>query len=138
MRMRETILLVEDNTNDLELSLIALEQCKLPHEIVVVHDGEEALHYLTGEGKYADQKINSPSLILLDLKLPKIDGSEVLQKIRFTPSLAHIPVIILSSSSLEADIQKTNALGIGAYLVKPIEWKGFSDALCKVLSKHML
>jgi CheY-like chemotaxis protein len=136
--MRETILLVEDNTNDLELALIALEQCKLPHEIVVAHDGEDALHYLKGEGKHADRKVELPTLILLDLKLPKIDGREVLARIRATPSLNQIPVIILSSSSLETDMRYTKALGITDYLVKPIEWKGFSDALCKALSQHMI
>lgn len=132
-RMNETILLVEDNPHDLELTLIALDRCKLANRVVVARDGAEALDYLLAKGQYAGRPPGNPALILLDLKLPKIDGVEVLKTIRFTPFLVDVPVVILSASNLEADLNRTQSFGISSYLVKPMEWTNFSQVLCQSL-----
>jgi CheY-like chemotaxis protein len=132
--MQKTILLVEDNLHDLELTLIALERCNLPYAVEVARDGEEALHYLLRQGKYAHRGSGNPSLILLDLKMPKIDGVELLKFVRSTPSLVDIPVVILSAYNLEADLRRAQSLSIADYIVKPIQWQGFSGILCKTLS----
>lgn len=129
--MKPTILLVEDNPLDLELTAVALERCAIPHLLYVARDGEEALDFLLGEDRYS--RSVRPSVILLDLKLPKIDGIELLKRIRFTPSLSDLPVVVLSSSNEEADRQRTEALGAVHYLVKPMQWEGFSETLARVL-----
>lgn len=135
--MTPPILLVEDNPHDLELTLTALARCRLDYPVVTVRDGEEALHYLFLKEQFADRPIGNPAFILLDLKLPKIDGVEVLKTIRSTPSLVEIPVFILSASNLEADLNRTESLGISSYLVKPMEWRNFSQTLCQVLSLNL-
>lgn len=135
--MTQTILLVEDNPKDLEFTLVAIEKCDLPHTVVIARDGEEALDYLlsnSGTDSYAYQP---PALILLDIKLPKIDGIEVLKEIRFTPSLASIPVVILSSSALHTDLDRAWRFGISEYIVKPIDWTVFQTTMCKVLNKYI-
>lgn len=135
--MTESILLAEDNPHDLELTLIALERCGFAQRVVVARDGAEALDYLLSKGPHEGRSPGNPALILLDLKLPKIDGIEVLKTIRFTPFLVDIPVIVLSASSLDADLRRTQSLGIASYLVKPVEWQGFQETLCKVLSGEL-
>lgn len=135
--MNQTILLAEDNPHDLELTLIALERCEFAHQVIVARDGEEALDYLFSKGPHAGRASGNPALILLDLKLPKIDGIEVLKTIRFTPFLVDIPVVVLSASNLEADLRRTQSLGISSYLVKPLQWQGFKETLCKTLSGEL-
>ncbi|MFC7514351.1 response regulator [Herbaspirillum sp. GCM10030257] len=136
--MLPTILLVEDDPHDVELTTTALDQCGIPHRLECVRDGEDAFHYLLGLGQHAQRRPGNPALILLDLKLPKLDGIEVLKQVRwFNPGLAAIPVVVLSSSSEESDRYRARALGISEYIVKPMECRGFIDALCQVLSVYM-
>lgn len=135
--MTSSILLAEDNPHDLELTLIALERCKFAHQVIVARDGAEALDYLFSRGPHAQRAPGNPALMLLDLKLPKVSGIEVLKTIRFTPFLVHIPVIVLSASNLEADLRRTQSLGIASYLVKPVEWQGFAEILCKTVSREI-
>ena len=127
------ILLVEDNPLDQEFTLIALQKCKIFQKVIVVNDGEEALQYLNSEGKYAARQQENPSIVLLDLKLPKIDGVELLKKIRFTPEWSSIPVVVLSTSSLESDLHRTKVLGISEYVVKSMDLKAFTNSLCNVI-----
>ncbi len=127
------ILLVEDNPHDQEFTLTALQKCKIFQKVIVVNDGEEALQYLNSEGKYAARQQGNPSLVLLDLKLPKIDGVELLKKIRFTPEWSSIPVVVLSTSSLESDLHRTKVLGISEYVVKSIDMKAFTKSICNVI-----
>lgn len=129
--MKPLILLVEHHPLDLELTVIALEKSCCPHHLYVARDGEEALRFLL-EGQPSDHR--RPSLVLLDLQLPKINGIEVLKRIRSTPSLSNLPVIALSSTNEEADKNRVTALGITQYLVKPMEWHSFSDVLQSALS----
>lgn len=136
--MLPTILLVEDNPHDVELTTTALNQCGIPHRLECVRDGEDAFHYLLGLGQHAQRQPGDPALILLDLKLPKLDGIDVLKQVRwFNPSLAAIPVVVLSSSWEESDRNRARALGISEYIVKPMECRSLSDALCQVLSVYM-
>lgn len=135
--MTTPILLVEDDLHDAELTLTALERCQLDYPVITLRDGEEALHYLFRKEQFSDRPHGNPAFILLDLKLPKIDGVEVLKAIRSTPALVEIPVFILSASNMEADLNRTESLGISSYLVKPMEWRNFSRALCQVLSRNL-
>jgi CheY-like chemotaxis protein len=130
--MLKPILLVEDNTNDLELTLFALEKCKLSNEIVVVRDGEEAIHYLMSKGKFSDRPEGNPALVLLDLKLPKMDGIDVLKKIRETDALKNIPVAMFTSSREPQDLDKSYALGLNSYVVKPIDFNHFMNAVMEL------
>src|SRR5947209_6450658 len=118
--MLKPILLVEDSPNDLELTLIALERSQLANEVVVVRDGAEALDYLLCRGTYRDRPHGNPAVVLLDLKLPKVDGIEVLERIRTTPDLQRLPVVILTSSREEKDLVRSYNLGVNAYVVKPV------------------
>jgi CheY-like chemotaxis protein len=127
--MLKPILLVEDNPNDLELTLIALERSKLANDVVVARDGAEALDYLRGQGSYADRHAGNPTVVLLDLKLPKIDGLEVLKEIRATPGLKSIPVVMLTSSKEEQDLVRSYELGVNAYVVKPVDFGDFVRAI---------
>ncbi|HVL76355.1 MAG TPA: response regulator [Noviherbaspirillum sp.] len=127
--MLKPILLVEDNPNDLELTLIALEKSKLANDVVVVRDGAEALSYLNASGDYAHRPAGNPAVILLDLKLPKVDGLEVLRHIRETPPLKSIPVVMLTSSREEQDLLRSYELGVNAYVVKPVEFSEFVQAI---------
>ncbi|WP_296248393.1 response regulator [Pseudomonas sp. UBA4194] len=127
--MLKPILLVEDNPNDLELALIALERSQLANDVVVVRDGAEALDYLFRRKTYADRQDGNPAVLMLDLKLPKVDGLEVLDKIRNTEALRSIPVVMLTSSREEPDLDRAYQLGVNAYVVKPVQFKEFVSAI---------
>lgn len=129
MAKMATILLVEDDPRDVELTLTALEEGKLANEIVVAADGAEALDYLGRTGAYAGRAEGNPAVVLLDLKLPKVDGLEVLRQIRAEPSLAMVPVVILTSSAEERDIVRGYELGVNAYVVKPVDFEAFVRAV---------
>ena len=123
------VLLVEDNPKDLELTLAALERCQLANEIVVARDGEEALDFLYGRGPFDGRTDGDPTVVLLDLKLPKIDGLEVLQRVKNDPELRHIPVVMLTSSREEQDLVRSYELGVNAFVVKPVEFTEFFKAI---------
>lgn len=127
--MLKPILLVEDNPNDLELTLIALEKSQLANEVVVVRDGAEALDYLNQRGSFAKRPAGNPAVVLLDLKLPKVDGLEVLKEIRTSQVLKSIPVVMLTSSREEQDLLRSYELGVNAYVVKPVEFAEFVRAI---------
>lgn len=127
--MLKPILLVEDNPNDLELTLIALEKSHLANEVVVVRDGAEALEYLECRGAFIGRTPGNPAVILLDLKLPKVDGLEVLRHIRESEALRSTPVVMLTSSREEQDVVRSYALGVNAYVVKPVEFREFVRAI---------
>ena len=123
------ILLVEDNANDVELTLSALESINLANKVDVVDDGAEALDYLNYRGKFSDRQRCYPVVIILDLKLPKISGIEVLKGIRADQTLKHLPVVILTSSKEEKDLITGYELGVNAYVVKPFEYTAFIIAI---------
>jgi CheY-like chemotaxis protein len=127
--MLKPILLVEDNPHDLELTLIALSKSQLANEVVVVRDGAEALDYLNRRGEFAERPAGNPAVILLDLKLPKVDGLEVLKEIRNTDSLKSVPVVMLTSSKEEQDVVRSYAMGVNAYVVKPVDFAEFLKAI---------
>lgn len=127
--MLRPILLVEDNVNDIELTLIALEKTRLANPVVSIRDGAEALDYLRREGQYADRKDENPAVILLDKKLPKVDGHEVLRNVRGDDRLKRIPVVMLTSSREEKDLLRSYDLGVNAYVVKPVEFDDFMAAI---------
>ena len=123
------ILMVEDDPKDVELSLTALEEYNLANEVVVVRDGSEALDYLYRRGSFKTRPSGNPALLLLDLKLPKIDGLEVLQQIRGDDGLKLIPVVVLTSSREEKDMVTSYQLGVNAYVVKPVDFHQFVNAV---------
>ena len=123
------ILLVEDNPNDLELSLAALRKSQLANDIVVARDGAEALDYLLGRGDHEGRDGGGPAVVILDLKLPKVDGLEVLEAIKRTPSLCHTPVVMLTSSREERDLVRSYELGVNAFVVKPVGFREFFEAI---------
>lgn len=125
MSVTKRILFVEDNANDIELTLTALEEYGLANEVVVVNDGEEALEYLRSEGKFAGRPQGLPVVVMLDVKLPKVDGLQVLREMRADPELKIIPVVMLSSSREEKDLLTSYALGTSAYVVKPVDFLEF-------------
>ncbi|MBV7537114.1 response regulator [Duganella sp. sic0402] len=127
--MLKPILLVEDNPNDLELTLIALERSQLANEVIVVRDGAEALDYLHARGAYATRELGNPAVVLLDLKLPKVDGLEVLAEIRGSTTLKSMPVVMLTSSREEQDLVRSYELGVNAYVVKPVDFGEFVRAI---------
>jgi CheY-like chemotaxis protein len=127
--MLKPILLVEDDKRDLELTLVALERSQLANDVVIVRDGALALDYLLREGQHADRIEGNPAVILLDLKLPKVNGLEVLRVVRSTPALRSIPVVMLTSSQEESDVLKSYELGVNAYVVKPVDFKQFVAAI---------
>ena len=127
--MLKPILLVEDNPHDLELALVALERSQLANEVVVVRDGVEALDYLFCRGEYADREQGNPAVLLLDLKLPKVDGLEVLEAIKKNEALRSIPVVMLTTSREETDLHRAYQLGVNAYVVKPVVFKEFVGAI---------
>jgi two-component system, response regulator len=130
---KQIIMLVEDNPDDEELTLLALKESNILNEIVVTRDGVEALDYLFGTGKYAGHDAPLlPQLILLDLKLPKLGGLEVLERLRADPRTGLIPVVILTSSSEEEDVMASYRLGANSYVRKPIEFNHFADAVKQV------
>ena len=123
------ILLVEDNPNDVELTLKGLKEHNLANEVVVARDGVEALDYLYCRGQFADRSQGNPAVILLDLNLPRIDGLEVLKKIRSDDQLKLVPVVVLTSSREERDLMEAYKLGANAYVVKPVNFQEFMDAI---------
>jgi len=123
------ILLVEDDPKDVELTLTALEEYNLANEVVVTHDGEEALDYLYCRGKFKTRSNDNPAVLLLDLKLPKVAGLEVLQQIRSDDKLRMIPVVVLTSSREERDMVASYKLGVNAYVVKPVDFHEFVNAV---------
>lgn len=127
--MLKPILLVEDNPSDLELTLVALGRSQLANEVIVARDGQEAIDYLRCEGDWSERNPGNPAVILLDLKLPKIDGLEVLETIRSNAALKAIPVVMLTSSREEPDLVRSYALGANAYVVKPVEFNEFVQAI---------
>jgi len=124
-----TILLADDNAQDVELTVAALQKNRLANRIVVVRDGAEALDYLFRRRTFADRPVDHPGLILLDLKMPKVDGLEVLQSIKNDPALRMIPVVVLTSSREEQDLLRTYDLGANAYVVKPVSFQDFMAAV---------
>ena len=123
------ILLVDDSPRDTEMALNALQQYKLANEVVTLRDGEEALNYLYRRGAFADRPSANPAVILLDLKMPKVDGIEVLKQIKADPALQMIPVVVMTSSREEQDLVNSYKLGVNAYVVKPLQFHEFADAI---------
>ena len=124
------ILLVEDNPNDVELTLHAFKKHNFANHIEVVRDGAEALEFIFCTGAYAQRRIeNGPKVILLDLKLPKVDGREVLRQIKSDPRTRAIPVVVLTSSREEPDIVESYQLGVNSYIVKPVDFEQFTEAV---------
>jgi CheY-like chemotaxis protein len=123
------ILLVEDNPKDLELTLVALEKTQLANEVVVVRDGAEALDYMFRRGAYESRSQGNPAVILLDLKLPKVDGLQVLEQIKADAAMSSVPVVMLTSSREEQDLVRSYKLGVNAYVVKPVGFREFIEAI---------
>jgi two-component system response regulator len=127
---RAEILLVEDNPNDVKLTLHAFKTANLANPIHIARDGVEALEFLFCTGEHVDRKITDvPKLVLLDLKLPRIDGHEVLNRIKSDKRTAGIPVVVLTSSSEERDVMKTYGMGANSYIVKPVDFEQFTEAV---------
>ena len=127
------ILIVEDTPQDLDLALRALRKANLTNRVHVARDGEEALQFIFCEGPYAGRKMeNGPRVILLDLKLPKVDGLQVLQRIKSDPRTKFIPVVVLTSSKEQNDVVESYNLGVNSYIVKPVNFEQFSEAVQKL------
>lgn len=123
------ILIVEDDPKDVELTMSALEEYNLANEVVITRDGQEALDYLYCRGKYDERPNDNPAVILLDLKLPRVDGLEVLQQIKSDERMRMIPVVVLTSSHEEKDMMRSYKLGVNAYVVKPVDFHEFINAV---------
>jgi CheY-like chemotaxis protein len=123
------ILIVEDDPNDVELTLMALTDYNLANEVVVARDGEEALDYLYCRGSFSGRSNGNPAVMLLDLKLPKIGGLEILRQIKSDERLKSIPVVVLTSSHEEKDVMRSYSLGVNAYVVKPVDFHEFVNAV---------
>jgi CheY-like chemotaxis protein len=123
------ILMVEDDAKDVELTLTALEEYNLANEVIVTRDGEQALDYLYCRGEYKARSNGNPAVMLLDLKLPKVDGLEVLKQIKSDGELRMIPVVVLTSSKEEKDMVASYKLGVNAYVVKPVDFHEFVNAI---------
>jgi CheY-like chemotaxis protein len=126
------ILVVEDNPKDLELTLAALSKCQLANDIHVARDGAEALDYLFRRGSFAERAPGDPAVVLLDLKLPKLDGLEVLERIKTQAETQRIPVVMLTSSREERDLIKSYSLGVNSFVVKPVDFTAFFEAIQEV------
>jgi CheY-like chemotaxis protein len=125
----KSILLVEDQELDVELTLEAFKENRLANEVQVLRDGEEALDYLFLQGRFADREPGLPILILLDIKMPKVDGLEVLRRIKGDPVLKLIPVVMLTTSKEEQDLMESYQLGVNAYVIKPVHFPDFVAAI---------
>lgn len=125
----KTILLAEDNPRDVELTIEALRENNLANIVVPVKDGVEAMEYLNYEGKFANRLKGNPAVILLDIKMPRMDGLEVLEAIRANKKLSTLPVVMLTSSREEPDLQRCYSLGVNAYVVKPVDFRDFIKAV---------
>lgn len=123
------ILLAEDSDRDVELTLDALGECNLANEVVVVNDGAEALDYLYRRGKFESHVNGLPVVVILDLKMPKVDGLEVLRQMKTDPTLKHVPVVMLTSSREEQDLVRSYQLGVNAYVVKPVDFQKFVQSI---------
>ena len=123
------ILIAEDNPNDVELTIEALDRHNLANRVVVTHDGVEAMEYLRREGAFSERQPGDPAVLLLDIKMPRMDGLEALREIRGDPALKRLPVVILTSSREEQDLITSYDLGVNAYVVKPVEFAGFIEAV---------
>jgi CheY-like chemotaxis protein len=123
------ILIVEDDPNDVELTLTALTDYNLANEVVITRDGQQALDYLYCRGEFSRRSTGNPAVMLLDLKLPKIGGLEVLQQIKSDEHLKMIPVVVLTSSNEEKDMMRSYSLGVNAYVVKPVDFHEFVNAV---------
>jgi len=132
MNTLRPILIVEDNPLDLKLTLFALEKCRLSNEVIAVRDGHEAIEFLERKGKYAEREAVDPVVVLLDLKLPKLTGHDVLDLLRGSENLCNIPVVILSSSKEHRDVLRSYDKGANAYVVKPIDLKEFTTAIAEL------
>ncbi len=126
------ILYAEDNENDIELTLSAFKQCKLGNRIDVVTDGVQVLDYLRYNGKYLNREKEKPVLILLDIKMPKLDGIQALRVIKSDEELKTIPTVMLTSSAMETDLVESYNLGVNAYVVKPVDYSDFIEAVKKI------
>jgi len=122
-------LIVEDDPNDLELTLTALADYNLANEVVVARDGQQALDYLYCRAEFSERPPGNPAVMLLDLKLPKVGGLEVLQKVKSEERLKLIPVVVLTSSHEEKDMMRSYSLGVNAYVVKPVDFHQFVNAV---------
>ena len=123
------ILLAEDNPNDVELTIEALDRHHLANRVTVAHDGVEAMEYLRREGAFSEREPGNPAVLLLDIKMPRMDGLEVLREIRGDSALRRLPVVILTSSRQEQDLITSYDLGVNAYVVKPVDFGSFIDAV---------
>lgn len=123
------ILLVEDNPRDLELTLTALAKCHLANDVIVARDGEEALRLLTRRDEATGKPSGLPAVVLLDLKLPKIDGLEVLERVKGDPETRQVPIVMLTASREESDLVRSYKLGVNAFVVKPVDFKAFFEAI---------
>jgi DNA-binding response OmpR family regulator len=123
------ILMVEDDNNDVDMTMTALDEYNLANEVVVARDGAEALDYLFCRGKYETRSSENPAVLLLDLKLPKVDGLEVLRQVKSDNKLKMIPVVVLTSSHEEKDMVASYELGVNAYVVKPVDFHEFVNAI---------
>lgn len=130
--MLKPILLVEDNANDLEFTLLALERANLSNEVVIVRDGDEALDYLFRRNAFSDRAVGNPALILLDLKLHKVSGLEVLKTLRADQRLRTIPVVMLTGSKEPSDLAEAYAHGVNSYVIKPVAFKDFVAAVIDI------
>lgn len=129
---KSDIVLVEDNPEDAEITIRSLKKHHLVNQLIWLKDGAEALDYLMARGKYEDRAIEDlPKVIFLDLKLPKISGTEVLEEIRNHPILRKLPVVVLTSSKEEQDVIKSYHLGVNSYIVKPVEFENFAKAIAE-------
>ncbi len=129
MNELKTILLAEDNPQDVELTLEALKEHKLANQVVVANDGVEVMEYLNYEGRFKTRKKGNPVVLLLDIKMPRMDGIETLEAIRRDEKLKMLPIVMLTASREESDLKKCYALGVNAYVVKPVNFKDFLEAV---------
>jgi CheY-like chemotaxis protein len=132
MNALRPILLVEDSARDIELTLGALADHGLANEIVVARDGVEALDYLYSRGKFAGRSGGNPAVVLLDIKMPRMSGLEMLKQVKADPQLKQVPVVMLTSSREEPDLTQSYELGVNAYVIKPVEFQEFTEAVSRV------